>query len=122
MATRELGRNVAVSLFGVIAAVVFFRVGEWANYLGFENPDPPLLARSGPLWGLLILAIPLGIGHFATRVPVLQSAVVCCVVAVILFIHMDSSAYPGAHTYPLGAILGIIPADLVCVVVACILA
>src|ERR1700730_8860722 len=99
MTTRERARNIAVPLFGVIAAVLFFRISEWVTFLGFENPDPPLLAHTGPLWGLLILAIPLGIGYFATRLPVLQSAVVCSVVCIILFVHTDSAAYPSGHIF-----------------------
>jgi hypothetical protein len=48
--------------------VLSFHLGVSASYLGFENPDPPIFSHTGPLWGLLFLATPLGIGYFATRV------------------------------------------------------
>jgi hypothetical protein len=80
----ELGRNGAVSLVGVIAAVFFFHLGTSASYLRFENPDPPVFSYTGPLWVLLLLATPLGIGYFATRMPSLQSAFVFVVVSLIV--------------------------------------
>jgi hypothetical protein len=111
---REHARNIAVPLFGAMAAIFLFRIVEWVNSLGFDNPDSPLLAHTGPLWGLLILAIPLSIGYFATRLPVLQSAVVCCAVSIVLFVHTDS-VYPSGHIYSRGEIFRILRDDLGCV-------
>lgn len=84
MRMPEFGRNATVSLLAVIAAVLFFHLGTSASYLWFEDPDPPAFSHTGPLWGLLFLATPLGIGYFATRAPLLQSAVVFVVVSLIV--------------------------------------
>jgi hypothetical protein len=80
----ELGRNFAVSLLALLAAVLSFHLGVSASYLRFENPDPPIFSYTGPLWGLLFLATPLGIGYFATRVPLLQTTFVFIVVSLIV--------------------------------------
>ena len=122
MKMNERARNIAVPLLGVMAAVLLFRVGEWVEYLGFENPNPPFISRTGPLWAFLILAVPVGIGYFATRWPLLQSAVSCCAVSIILFVHTESAAHPGGHIYSREDIFRLLRDNLGCVAGACILA
>jgi hypothetical protein len=70
------GRGSLVLLVAVIAAVLFSHRGTSASYLRFENPDPPTFSYTGPLWVLLLLTTPVGIGYIATRVSLLQSAFV----------------------------------------------
>jgi hypothetical protein len=120
---HDLGRNIVVSLAGVIATVVLGHLFFLATFVGFENPHPHLLVHLAPLCWLLFWTTALGIGYFATRMPVLQSAFVFVVSAMTLT-KMDYSPVlaPGSVFPPRGQISAFIRDQLVGVAIVCILA
>ena len=122
MTMRDLGRNIAVSVSGVVGTVACGHFAFVAIFLGFENPHPPLFARLGALWVLLYAIIMLGIGFFATRMAVLQSAVVV-IVGSIIETEMDYSPLiaPGSVFFPLAAIPAYVRGTLVLVAISCVL-
>jgi hypothetical protein len=98
---RRLGRNALVLLTGIAATVALVHLMVVSNYLGFENPNPPLLAYLGPLWGVLVIAIPVCIGYFATRFPVMQCVLVFLISSVILVpIDYAPAVSPGRWFLP----------------------
>jgi hypothetical protein len=123
MKMRDLRRNTIVALSGVVATVALGHLMVASNYLGFENPNPPLLAHLGPLWGLLVISIPLCIGYFATRFPVLQCVLVFLISSVILMpIDYAPAVFPGSWVLPLSSIPVFIRDTLVGVAIAGVLA
>jgi hypothetical protein len=123
MKMRHLGRNALVSLTGIAATVALVHLMVVSNYLGFENPNPPLLAFLGPLWGVLVIAIPLCIGYFATRVAVLQCALVFLISSVILVpIDYAPAVSPGRWFLPFSSMPIFIRDTLILVAISCVLA
>jgi hypothetical protein len=69
MTLRDPFRNILVSMTGVIATVVIGHIMFETSSRHFVNYNPPL----GLLFTFLLCITFLGIGYFATRIPVLQS-------------------------------------------------
>lgn len=116
---RGLRRNIVVFLSGAIASVVIGHLVFEISSFSFENSNKAL-----GLFLAFLLCIPsVGIGYFATRIPVLQSALVFVVASMVVTI-MDyaPAAYPGRHFFPHSEILGFIREQLIYVAAACVLA
>jgi hypothetical protein len=119
MTLRDPARNILVSLTGLIAIVVIGHVMfEWSAH-HFEAYNPPLA-----LLVVLLLCINfLGIGYFATRFPVLQSAFVCFMGSMtVTVVDYLPAIYPGRHYWPRAEMLGFIREQFVPVGIACVLA
>lgn len=92
MTLRDPGWNIVVSMTGLIGIVIIgHAMFEWgAHHFDAANPPLALLAL------LLLCAIFLGIGYFATRFPVLQSAFVCFVGSMtVTVVDYLPAIYPG---------------------------
>jgi hypothetical protein len=81
---HDLRRNLLVLLSGIVSTVVCGHLLVVSIFLGFENPNPPIFARLAFVWLLLLLIPSVGVGYFATRVPMLQSATVFLAGSVIV--------------------------------------
>ena len=119
MTLRDPVRNIVVFLAGLMATVVIGHVSfEWSSHY-FVAYNPPL----GVLFVFLLCVTFLGIGYFATRFPVLQSALVFLLGSMIVtVVDYLPAIYPGRHYWPRAEVLGFIRAQLVPVAIACVLA
>jgi hypothetical protein len=119
MTLRDPVRNIVVFFAGLMATVVIGHVMfEWNSHY-FVAYNPPL----GLLLVFLFCVTFLGIGYFATRFPVLQSALVVLLGSLIVtFMDYLPAVYPGRHYWPRSEFLGFIRAQLAPVAVACVLA
>src|SRR5579862_2913587 len=97
MTLPDPARNIVVSLTGFIGFVI---VGHLIFELGarhFDASNPPLAVFAL----LLLCANFFGIGYFATRFPVLQSAFVCFVGSMtVTVVDYLPAIYPGRHHWP----------------------
>ena len=112
-ALRDLWRNVLVFLSGLIATVAIGHV-----FFEMEKPNPPL----GLLLAFLLCVTFLGIGYFATRLVLAQSAFAFFVGSMIVtMVDYAPAIYPDTHHFPLPALLKVMRGQLVAVAIACVL-
>lgn len=112
-ALRDLRRNVLVFLSGLIATVAIGHV-----FFEMEKPNPPL----GLLLAFLLCVTFLGIGYFATRLVLAQSAFAFFVGSMIVtMVDYAPAIYPDTHHFPLPALLKVMRGQLVAVAIACVL-
>jgi len=119
MTLPDPARNIVVSLTGFIGFVIIGHlIFEWgAHHFDASNPPLALLAL------LLLCANFFGIGYFATRFPVLQSAFVCFMGSMtVTVVDYLPAIYPGRHYWPRAEMLGFIRNQLVPVAISCVLA
>jgi hypothetical protein len=119
MTLRDPVRNIVVSFTGLVAIVVIGHVMfEWSSH-HFVAYNPPL----GLLFAFLFSVTFLGIGYFATRFPVLQSALIFLLGSIIVtVVDYLPAIYPGRHYWPRAEMLRFIREQLVPVAIACVLA
>jgi hypothetical protein len=120
MTMRDVGKNIVVTLIGLMATVIVFHLIFEAYIFSTEQGPHVLLG----LLLVFLLCIPsLGIGYFATRFPILQSAFVLFAGQMIVtMMDYAPAIYPGRHILPREAMFYNMRQDLVFVGVACILA
>jgi hypothetical protein len=110
---RELGRNVLVSLSGVIITFVIGRM-----LFELEKPNPAL----GLLLVFLLCSTFLAVGYFSTRFPVLQSGLGYFVGTLLdSTLNYAPAIYPDTHHFPLPELLKLMRGQLPFVAIACVL-
>ncbi len=106
-------RNILVFLSGVIATFVIGRI-----FFEAEKPNPALAL----LLLLLLCMTFLGLGYFATRLPVLQSGIAFFIGTMLdTTLNYAPAIYPDTHHFPLPELLKVMRGQLVFVAIACVL-
>jgi hypothetical protein len=116
---RDLERNIVVFLTGASATVVIGHINFDPASIGMGHPNPSL----GVVLAFLFCMPSLGIGYFATRAPLMQSAL-AYVVGSLAVTMMDyvPAAYPGSFFFPRAEIPAFLCGRLIFVAGACVLA
>jgi hypothetical protein len=91
MVLREIGRNLAISVMGIVAASASEISSELlTDPLRYLESEPRWHYYTGPFWAALTLSVPFAIGYFATRRVWLQTALAYCVFSVIVNVWTQS--------------------------------